>query len=239
MLRPILFTALLAVGGIAHAGDKPLYAPVPDWVKPAPAIDATTLKDDSPALLELDNQQRFKDGEVTAYGETVVRIATTQMLDAAGTLKMPWQPDKGDLTIHRVEIIRGTDHIDLIAGGQRFSVLHREEQLEQRQLNGVLTATMAVEGLRVGDILRFSFSITQKDPTLKGNVQAFAGLPAAPARVGFARVRLIWPQDVDIHWKVNAAGVQPEVTTAGGYRDLSIALPLAKQTISSAQANSC
>lgn len=229
MFRPILFTALLAAGSAAHAGDKPLYAPVPDWVKPAPPIDASTVKDDTPALLELDNQLRLKDGEVTTYGETVVRIATTQILDAAGTLKMPWQPDKGDLTIHHVEIIRGTEHIDLIAGGQHFSVLHREEQLEQRQLNGVLTATMAVEGLRVGDILRFSFSITQKDPTLKGNLQTLSGLPAAPARVGFARFRMIWPQDQDIHWRLIAADLQPQVTTAGGYRELTIALPLAKQ----------
>ena len=229
MFRPIMFTALLVVGGAAHAGDKPIYAPVPDWVKPAPAVDASTIKDDAPLLMVVDNQQRLKDGEVTTYGETVVRIATTQVLDSAGTIKLPWQPDKGDLTIHRAEIIRGAEHIDLIAAGQRFTVLHREEQLEQRQLNGVLTATLAVEGLRVGDLLRLSFSITQKDPTLKGNVQTFAQLSAAPLRVQFARTRLIWPESSDIHWKINAADAQPQIVTAGGYRELTLTLPLAKQ----------
>ena len=229
MFRPILFTALLVAGGAAQAGDKPIYAPVPDWVKPAPAIDASTVKDDAPLLLVVDNQQRLKDGEVTTYGETVVRIATTQVLDGAGTIKLPWQPDKGDLTIHRAEIIRGSEHIDLIAAGQRFSVLHREEQLEQRQLNGVLTATLAVEGLRVGDLLRLSFSITQKDPTLKGNVQTFAALSAAPLRVQFARTRLIWPESSDIHWKINAVDAQPQIVTAGGYRELTLTLPLPKQ----------
>jgi tetratricopeptide (TPR) repeat protein len=229
MFRPIFFTTLLAVSSVAHAADKPLYAPAPDWVKPAPAIDPASIHDDSPVFLIRDNQQQLKDGQVTAYIETAARVASTQMLDSLGTIKLPWQPDKGDLTIHRVEIIRGTEHIDLLATGGQFSVLRREAQLEQQQLNGVLTATMAVEGLRVGDVLHLSFSITQKDPTLKGNVQAFGALIAEPFRVQYARTRIIWPQDADIHWKVNASGVQPLVTTAGGYRELTVTQPLPKQ----------
>jgi tetratricopeptide (TPR) repeat protein len=228
MYRPIFFATLLAAGSVAHAGDKPLYAPAPDWVKPAPPIDPAAVRDDSPVFLILDNQQRLKDGEVTGYVETAARVASTQVLDSLGTVTLPWSPDKGDLIIHRAEIIRGTEHIDLLAAGERFSVLRREEQLEQRMLNGTLTATMAVEGLRVGDVLHMSYSVTEKDPTLKGNVQAFASLAAEPFRVRFARSRLIWPQDLDIHWKVNAGGTQPQLTTAGGYRELTMALPLPK-----------
>jgi len=228
MYRPIVFATLLAAGTVAHAGDKPLYAPVPDWVKPAPPIDPATVRDDSPVYLILDNQQRLKDGQVTGYVETAARVGSPQLLDSLGTVKVEWSPDKGDLIIHRAEIIRGTEHIDLLAAGERFSVLRREEQLEQRMLNGTLTATMAVEGLRVGDVLNVSYSTTEKDPTLKGNVQAFALLPAEPLRIQFARTRMIWPQDLDVHWKANSGAVQPQLTTAGGYRDLSIALPLPK-----------
>ncbi|MEG3150725.1 DUF3857 domain-containing protein [Sphingomonas sp. ZT3P38] len=228
MYRPIFFAVLLAGGGVAHAGDKPLYAPAPDWVKPAPPIDPAAVKEDSPVFLILDNQQRLKDGEVTGYVETAARVASTQILDSLGTIKLPWSPDKGDLIIHRAEIIRGTEHIDLLATGERFSVLRREEQLEQRMLSGTLTATMAVGGLRVGDVLHLSYSVTEKDPTLKGNVQAFASLVAEPFRVQFARSRLIWPQDLDIHWRANAGGVQPQLATAGGYRELTLALPLPK-----------
>lgn len=229
MVRPIFFATLLAAGSVAHAGDKPLYAPLPDWVKPAPPIDPAAVKDDSPVYLILDNQQRLKDGQVTAYVETAARVGSTQILDSLGTVKLQWSPDKGDLIVHRAEIIRGAEHIDLLAAGERFSVLRREEQLEQRMLSGTLTATMAVEGLRVGDVLHLSYSITEKDATLKGNVQAFALLPTEPLRIQFARSRLIWPQDVDIHWKANIGTAQPVLTTAGGYRELTIALPLAKQ----------
>jgi tetratricopeptide (TPR) repeat protein len=229
MLRPILFTAFVMVGSAAQAGDKPLYAPAPVWVKPAPPIDAAKLATDAPIFLVMDSQQRLQDGEVASYSEQAARMTSPQMLDAFGTVKLPWQPDKGDLTIHTAEIIRGAEHINLLKGGDRFSVLRREEQLEQRMMNGLLTATMAVEGLRVGDVLHLAYSQTQKDATLQGNVQAFAQLPADPVRAAFGRVRLLWPQGQDVRWKMSATAPAPQVTTIGGYRDLTLTVPLAKQ----------
>ncbi|WP_052216093.1 DUF3857 domain-containing protein [Sphingomonas sp. ERG5] len=229
MFRPILFTALVAVASAAQASDKPIYAPAPDWVKPAPAIDTASIKDDSPVFLLLDGQQLLKDGQVTAYVETAARVASTQMLDQIGSIKLPWQPDKGDLIVHKLEIIRGAEHIDLIAAGQRFSVIQREEKLEQRMLNGMLTATLAVEGLRVGDVLHMSVSIKQKDQALGGNVQTIALLPTDPFRIQFGRTRLIWPKDAPMHWRINAVDIQPQVTTIGDYRELNLALPLTKR----------
>ncbi|MCZ3096465.1 DUF3857 domain-containing protein, partial [Acinetobacter baumannii] len=86
------------------------------------------------------------------------------------------------LIVHRAEIIRGPERIDLLkanAAGAKagFDVLRREQKLEQRQLDGMLTATMAVEGLRVGDILHVVVSITRKDAVLQGAMQGFQPLP--------------------------------------------------------------
>ena len=229
MFRRTLFYALLASAGAAHAGDKPLYAPAPDWVKPAPPIDISKIKDDSPIFLILDSQQRLQDDQVTTYAETAARVASTQMLDSLGTVTLPWQPDKGDLTIHTAEIVRGNERIDLLKTGERFVVLRREAQLEQRMLNGMLTATMQVDGLRVGDVLHLIFSTTQKDAALKGNVQAFAQLATDPVRADFGRVRMIWPEGREVHWKADGSGVTPVVAKAAGYTDLTIAIPLAKQ----------
>lgn len=229
MFRPVLFTALVVAGSAAQAGEKPLYAPAPDWIRPAPPIDPAKITDASPIYLTLDTQQRLKDGEVTSYADTAARIASPQVLDAMGTVKLPWQPDKGDLIVHQAEIMRGAERIDLLKGGERFSVLRREEQLEQRMLNGVLTATMAVEGLRVGDVLHLAFSITSKDAALKGNMQAFAALIADPVRADYARTRMLWPVGQDVRWKLSATAPAPTVSTAGGYKDVTLVLPLAKQ----------
>ena len=229
MKRRVLVGLLLGTASAAHASDKPVYAPAPAWVKPAPAIDAAALTDASPILVRFDNQQRLEDGRVWAYFDTATRAASTQQLSQIGDIKLPWQPAQGDLVIHTAEIIRGTQHIDLLKGGAPFTVLHREAELEQRMLDGMLTATMAAEGLSVGDVLHLSFSITRKDPTLKGDMQTFAPLLADPMRAGFARVRLSWPAASDMRWKSYADGVTAKPVVAGGYRELEVALPLAKQ----------
>ncbi len=229
MIRKLLVVAFLSTSAAAHAGDKPLYQPVPDWVKPAPPIDATKIKDDAPVILQLDTQQLLKNGEVWNYTDAATRAASQQVLDSIGTLKLPWLPDKGDLIIHKLEIIRGAEHIDLLAGGPKLSVLQREEGLEQRQLNGLLTATMPIEGLRIGDVLHIVASVTQKDAALGGNVQALSGVLADPFRTQFARVRLLWPEGDKISWKTNATGAVPQISDSGGYHQLEFQMPLAKQ----------
>ncbi|MGN6374895.1 MAG: DUF3857 domain-containing protein, partial [Sphingomonas sp.] len=229
MVRGAFVVALAAMAGAAHASDKPVYAPPPAWVKQAPAPDTASLGADAPVYLLLDRQQRVEGGQLWTYVDTATRAATPQVLTQIGTVSLPWMPDKGDLIIHRAEIIRGSEHIDLLKGGSPFTVLRREQQLEQLSLDGMLTATMPVEGLRVGDVLRLSFSITEKDPTLKGNVQAFAPLVADPFRVQFARERLLWPDGTDLHYRIRGDKITPTVTDAGGYHELVITQPVAKQ----------
>ncbi|MFT3975998.1 MAG: DUF3857 domain-containing protein [Sphingomonas bacterium] len=229
MRRLPLFVALLGTSAIVHAGEKPLYQAAPAWVKPAPAIDGAKLTDASPPMLMFDNQQRLENGQVWSYFDTATRAVSSEALSAIGTIKLQWQPAHGDLIVHRAEIIRGAEHIDLIKGAAPLAVLRREQGMEQRMLDGVLTATMPVEGLRVGDVLHLTFSITRRDPTLKGQVQALAPLIAAPARVDFARALYSWPAGDHIGWKAYADGVTPKETTEGGYKTLTVQMPLPKQ----------
>ncbi|MAX01225.1 MAG: hypothetical protein CMN72_16620 [Sphingomonas sp.] len=133
--RAFAASVVLLAPAAAHAGDVPLYNPAPDWIAAAPPIDATNLNDASPIFLRYDQQQRVEDGRVWTYSDNAIRIANSQMLAQAGNIALPWQPDGGDLIIHGVEIIRGDQHIDLLAQGQKFSVLRREEAMEQLEIN--------------------------------------------------------------------------------------------------------
>lgn len=228
---PFLFASVASVSimGAAHASDTPVYAPAPAWVKPAPAIEIAKLTDASPVILRFDNQQRLEaDGTVWAYQDLATRAATAQQLSQIGDIRLQWQPAHGDLVIHAVEILRGQQRIDLLAGKKPFTVLRREPGLDQRMLDGVLTATLAAEGLSVGDVLHVAFSTTRKDPTLKGDAQAFAGLPVAPLAVGFGRTRISWPAASDVKWKFYADAPAPKPVVAGGWREIEVALPLPK-----------
>lgn len=228
-LSPLIFTVMAAAATQAQAGDKPLYAPAPAWIVAAPAIDTAKLDANSPALVIFDSQVRMEKGTTVSYLDTATRAISAQALGEMGTIAIPWMPDRGDLTIHRAEIIRGAERIDLLAKPDRFTVLRREEMMERRMLTGILTATMSVEGLRVGDVLRVTLSITQSDPALRGHVIAAMPTLADPMRAGFARTRFLWPVGEKIAWKAHAVGAAPVEKTAGGMRELTLTLPLAKQ----------
>ncbi len=226
--RMTVAAVLVCAPAVAQAGDKPLYQATPAWVVVAPAPDAAKLTDADPALVIMDQQQRVGDGQVWDYTDQATRVISTQTIRDLGTVTLPWQPDTGDLIVHRAEILRGGERIDLIAAGQRFQVLRREEQLEQWQLTGTLTATMTVEGLRVGDVLRLSYSVTNKDKALLGNAQTVIPLIAAPGRAGFARARLSWPVGTDLKWRGYADGLTPKVVQRSGFNEIELALPLVK-----------
>ena len=230
MKRLLVGLLLASAGATAHASDTVLYQPIPSWVKPAPSIDAAAATDEhAPATVVFDSQTKLEDGQVWSYVDSATRVVTAQMLGQIGTVKLSWNPSHGDLIIHKLEILRGAQHIDLVKGGNPFTVLRREEMIDQRQLDGMLTATLPVAGLAVGDVLHLVMSTTEKDPTLKGDLQMVAPLVSVPARAGFARTRIIWPVGSDIHWRAYSAGVDATPVVVNGYRDLTIALPLAKQ----------
>lgn len=224
----LALVAALVLPTASHAGDKPLYQPVPGWVVPAPPLDLTKLGDGAPIILVFDNQQRLQDGTVSAYVDTATRISSPEVMSRFGTIALPWMPDKGDLIVHSLEILRGSETIDLLKG-EKFQVLRREQQLEQRMLDGTLTATMAVEGLRIGDVLRMRVTVTNSDAALKGQVQALAPVPAEPFRAQFVRVRLSWPTAAPIQWRAYAENITLTPRDAGGYRTIELALPVAKQ----------
>lgn len=229
LIRRLSALAVLTLVHPASAGEVVKYAPRPEWVVPAAAIDPVKLAADSPALLLFDNQQRLSDGTTWSYSETATRAATAESVGQLATIALPWYPDKGDLVIHKLAILRGKQVIDLVAAGQKFTTIRREGGLEQQQLDGMLTATLAVEGLQVGDVLNLAFSQSLRDPALNGRTQTIAPVLADPVRVGSARLRLSWPAGDRALWKTFASGVKSTDKTAGGYRTIEIALPAPKQ----------
>ncbi len=219
---------LLAGAAPALAGTKPLYQPAPAWVVPAP-LDPASVPDGSNPILIFDQQQRLADGQVWSYVDSANRVTSEQALANAGTVSLQWQPDDGDLIVHRIAIVRGGQTIDLLTDPEPLTILRRERGLEQLSIDGILTATMPVKGLQVGDVLRVTYSVTHSDPVLKGALQSTALLLADPARADFARVRVLWKPSTDLHWKLLAKTGEPRLTTVGDYRELNVPLPIPKQ----------
>jgi tetratricopeptide (TPR) repeat protein len=211
----------------AWASDTPRYEPTPAWIVPAPM--PSPAADEAPLLRILDQQSRIADGAVWTYAEAAVSALSADALAHIGTINLSWQPFHGDIIIHRVDIIRDGQRIDVLKAGQKFTVIRREEKLEELEMNGELTATLQVEGLRVGDILDYAYSVTSKDPVLKGQVQVAGPALPEPIKIGFARTRLLWPTGTPIKWKAYPIGIVATESDKGGWHDLTFKLPAPKQ----------
>jgi tetratricopeptide (TPR) repeat protein len=228
LLRFGLFAAASSIAlTAAHAGDTVLYQPLPDWVEPYElSPDQAT---DGPSSVLNDWQYRFKDGVVYSYEDSAVRVDNPQALMEQGTLKLEWAPDKGDLIVHKLEIIRDGKVTDLIAKGVKFDVLRREEGLESRLIDGRLTATLAVPGLAEGDILRVAHSVTEDDQALGEEVQAVQYLPQKPWQVGYSRAIVSWPEGDKINWKAGPFVDLPAPEIRDGYEYVTVELPIAER----------
>ncbi len=206
---------------IVHYGAEPVWVDVYDKGR----ID---LESSSP-LPVLDIQQRIEQGTVAVYADQALKLDSPVALTQAGTSVLTWQPDKGTLTVHRVEILRGDETIDVLADGSVYTVLRRETRLEQRLIDGSLTATMPVPGLQIGDVLRISFTQTLKDDALQGQVQQVSPLLIKPVEATFGRLKLSWPKDETVHWTVGPDDVEAREASEGQFHSVEIDLPLAKR----------
>ncbi len=217
MQRLILTTLLLAsatVAAPALASDKLVFAPAPNWISPitAPA-DLATPDEAAIRILLLDRQVDLKPEGRTVYSDLIFRIQTPQGL-AAGNISIPWSPETDVLTVHKLIIRRGREIIDVLKSGQTFTVIRRESNLENAVFDGILTASIQPEGLRVGDIIELSTSVLSNDPTLRGHVEFGFGLADAVPVVR-SHVKAQWPTSVPV--RVRQDGLpSPLKTTARG-----------------------
>ena len=161
-------------------------------MKPLPVQEVSGDKD-APSLparvVLMGSQQRMLGSRHEIYVNYILKLETPQGLQA-GNISFPWRQDSDEITVHKVLIHRGDQTIDVLKAGQTFTVLRREQNLEQSTLDGVLTANMFPEGLQVRDALEVATTVVSNDPVLAGHGEAsFGPLNTAIDR---AHLRLLW-----------------------------------------------
>lgn len=116
------------------------------------------------------------------------------------------------MTIHKLHIIRGDKVIDVLAGGQTFLVLRRENNLQMAMLDGTLTAAIQPEGLQVGDIIDLAFTTRRHDPVMQGLSQRIVrNMLLTPVR--HLSIREIWPNSKKMHWREAEGLASGKLTT--------------------------
>jgi tetratricopeptide (TPR) repeat protein len=219
-------SALVVAGvlqsGAAAAGPVPILSPPAPWVQPlaAPPVSAPASDAAAEHALLWDEQLRLEDGGQQLFVRTQVRLQTAQGVQASGTLALPWNPEMGDLTVHWLRVVRDGQTRDVLAK-QSFQVLHREANLEASVVDGLLTAAIQPDDLRVGDVVDLAFTVSLKDPALAGHVEGLLTIPNFPIddvrlAVSSSKGRFVWRASEPL------AGLPPGPT--GSATRLSVAM---------------
>src|SRR5262249_42987056 len=137
------------------------------------------------------------------FTESFTRVQTPQGLNSLGSVNLPWLPDSDVLTVHRLRLLRGERVIDILANGQKFEVVRRENNLEYDALDGALTAVLQPNGMEVGDVLDVAWSTRRESRVLPVSELLFDDFDASQhARV---ELRATWDKSVPMHWKASDA----------------------------------
>ncbi len=219
-----LVLAMTAVAGMAaSAADRPLVGPVPDWVQPATTEPPPAAATDAALLILLNDQQvRLAPDAIESYSDTRIRIQTPQGLQALGTITLSWQPDNDVITVHRLSVRRDSQVRDLLGNGDNFTILRREDRLEQATLTGTLTALLQPTDLQVGDIVEFSFTQRHADPVVPDKPSLQFAWMNSPIQT--ARFRAQWPRQMDVRWQARDFKPATQESTSGSSQSIAFTL---------------
>ena len=212
--------SILLVGAALHAhpaiaADALKFGAPPAWVIPQTIPEAPAKSQDNPAVILLHDQQAMLEpGKISSYTELAFKIQKPEGL-AAGNISLPWNPATDTVTVNKLEIHRGNQVIDVLAGGQTFTTMRRESNLDLAMLDGILTANIQPEGLQQGDVVVLATTTEHVDPVLKGHVEAnFAAW--ASGQITLAHARLGWPSTLDLTVRKNGELPAPQQAVRDG-----------------------
>jgi transglutaminase-like putative cysteine protease/lipoprotein NlpI len=206
------------------AGSFVRGAPVPAWAEllplPPPPPSATTTP--RPITVRLEDTHLLAADTPVALVNVAQQVNDAAALGQIGQIALRFIPPYQRLLLHKVAIVRGEQSIDHTADvAVRF--LQREAGLEQGVYSGVITASLLLPDVRVGDTLWLQYSIEGANPIF-GN-RYVQGVPwQRPVPVQLRRVTLNAPEARAIQWKWVGDGapssLAPTITTQDGMRRL-------------------
>lgn len=185
----ILVASILGAHCVHAQNSKIQLGPTPDWVTPSALM---SVPDGASGLMFVRRHDTLVhlDGEGQAqYLGFRVKLLHQNALQL-GNISIAWNPSAGPPIVHAIRVYRDGKAIDAMDRAS-FEILRREDQLEEASINGILTALLRVDDLRVGDELEVNVTTRSSDPTLGANDSGLLALAPDPAPGRF-RLGLSW-----------------------------------------------
>ncbi len=178
-------------GGFSFStGPAPAFVQerAPETAWPA---DAPGASDDQWRFWRFDRQVDRRPGQDVAYVDYIYEPRSQGNLGEAGRFDIQFNPEYQKLVLHRVELYRDGRWQSRLKPND-ITIAQREQRFEQEISDGRVTALIVIEDVRIGDIVRISYSITGSNPIL-------AGQQSESTRLAFGhpildlRLRVLYP----------------------------------------------
>ncbi|MEF8704724.1 MAG: DUF3857 domain-containing protein [Candidatus Accumulibacter sp. UW26] len=197
--------------------------PVPDWADLLPLPTAVS-GGKAPVVVRLSDSHLRVGPPNVAVLNRAIQVNDASALGLIGQTELPFHPQFQTLRLHKLVIQRGEQTIDhTLTASIRF--LQREIDLEKGVYSGVITASIVLPDVRVGDTLHIVLSEEGGNPIFGARFaeRAVWDLPA-PVDLRLRRVTLLAPKEREIQWRwiggLTAEGPRPQQTLEGGMRRL-------------------
>jgi hypothetical protein len=148
------------------------------------------------------------------YVHVAMRLESQQAVQHQSQWRIGLEPQTQSIVLHSIKIRRGeneTEHASL----DRMQFLQREAGLERFTLQGSVTLLLLLEDVRPGDILEYSFTVSDRPRLMPEYVTAFWTLPMG-TEIGKYRFLIRYAERRAMKWKTSAEKLVPKITTENG-----------------------
>ena len=138
-------------------------ATLPAWVQPYAIPTPTAATATGAAVLQLSDTQVMVTDRPVTYVRRAIRLNDASSLSAFGRVPIPFIAEYQKIALHTLQIVRDGAVLDRLPGAQvRF--LQREAGLENNVYSGVVTASILLDDVRVGDTIELAYSTSGINP---------------------------------------------------------------------------
>lgn len=191
----------------------------PNWVKQA---RTKPLDSKAAVVVNLADSQLFlpklSQGEPEWFVRRVLQVNDASALNQVGNLAIEFVPEYQRVHLHNVQVIRNGQASDRLAKANvRF--LQRERGLEQGMYSGVVTASLLLTDVQVGDQVEYSYTTIGENPVFGNRFSVFTSFES-DSPVGWRQVRVVFDNSRPLKWR-----------WTGDFSDFNLAPKVGKQTV--------
>ena len=197
----------------------------PVWAKPVTPFDPELEQIAEPTFgfhNRLDDFQfnGLEPGNSSYYNAIEYVLTNRYGVENYSTVELSFDPVYEKLSLHELTIMRGDTLIDKFPTA-RFDLLHTERDRAELVYDGTRTLAILLEDVRVGDVIRYAYTVEGENPIFQGN-REFRVHTQLWNPLDRQHTRLLTTTDRPLNRRVRGADVPVTISENNGIQEIII-----------------